>query len=311
MKQYTSFVVGGRRIFTLDGGWQWVVVLASIAFCGFLAHFLIKLHARKAFKVSRTPKTVTMDEYASFDPENLRTRWVAYFDLLGITELLNSNRIISVFEAYSLALKELGRGAGEPERLGRAWFSDTFVLWSKDDSPEGFRDLDLVARWFTYFLLQQKVPFRGAISCGEMYVDERHRLFFGKALLEAYQYGEAQDWIGLVLTPSAAESLQRLGLLVEERWNYVLWDVPLKSVDGARIKRLGACLLGGWIELNGRNPCADQLRKMMERLEEHAVVQKYVRTLDFIAANRRGVAPWPSPSRGEGQKEASKTIRIP
>src|SRR6059036_1370450 len=131
-----------------------------------------------------------MDEYTPFDPENLQARWVAYFDLLGITELIESNRIISVFNAYSLALKELGRGAGQ-ERLGCAWFSDTFVLWSKEASAEGFRDLDLVARWFTYFLLQQRVPFRGAISCGEMYVDEQYSLFFGKALLEAYQYSEA------------------------------------------------------------------------------------------------------------------------
>ena len=78
-----------------------------------------------------------MDEYTPFDPENLQARWVAYFDLLGITELIESNRIISVFNAYSLALKELGRGAGQ-ERLGCAWFSDTFVLWSKEASAEGF-----------------------------------------------------------------------------------------------------------------------------------------------------------------------------
>lgn len=48
MEQHTSFVVSSGRVFTVEGGWlMWVVVLAPIIFCGFLAYFLIKLHAKR------------------------------------------------------------------------------------------------------------------------------------------------------------------------------------------------------------------------------------------------------------------------
>jgi len=48
MKTYTSLVVGGKRIFTVGGGWlMWVVVLAPTVVFGFLSHVLVKLHAKR------------------------------------------------------------------------------------------------------------------------------------------------------------------------------------------------------------------------------------------------------------------------
>lgn len=66
-----------------------------------------------------------------------------------------------VFEAYALALEELKRRLQDHDGLARVWFSDTFVLWSQDDSGQAFAELESAARWFLYFLLQAHIPARG------------------------------------------------------------------------------------------------------------------------------------------------------
>jgi hypothetical protein len=210
---------------------------------------------------------------------------LAYFDLLGVRELIAAGKQFDVFDAYDRALEELRKQRAESIR--HAWFSDTFIMIAPDDSANSFQQIDLAGRWFAYFLLCAQVPVRGAISSGQLYADFEDRIFFGSALVEAYEYGEGQDWIGLLLCPSAMERLRVLGLPPEERFNYALCDVPWKRRPASATEKVAVCILGNWAQINARNQCLDALRKMASRVDRHDVRQKYERTISFINENAR------------------------
>ena len=167
-----------------------------------------------------------------------KNRWLAYFDLLGIRQLLAEDKELDVFSAYDKAIKECGhieRWTGGT--LQHAWFSDTFLIWAPDDSTTSFHDVDQMARIFADSLLQARIPLRGAVSCGLLYTDVENKVFFGSALVEAYEYGEGQDWIGLLLSPSATKRLDSLGVPINASY-YASFEVAWKRRPACRTRRI-------------------------------------------------------------------------
>ena len=225
-----------------------------------------------------------------FDPKCNGSRWVAYFDLLGMSDLIKSKGYIKVFNTYDQAIRQLDQRTTNHPQVQHAWFSDTFLVVATDDSGPSFAQVEQVARWFVYFMLEARIPLRGAIACGYMYADFSSRIFFGESLVEAYSYGEAQDWVGLVLCPSTMSAMKRLNVPAAERPHYALWTPKWskKAPDGAP-NELAACLLGSWISLNGCNPSRAKLQEMASTCEQDNIRAKYERAIKFIDDNLRQV----------------------
>lgn len=209
-----------------------------------------------------------------------------YLDLLGTRSLVNQGRMREVHDAYLIAVEKVSSSLKGSVRLERVWLSDTFLVWADDDSGPSFTWLELLARSLFFSLLSKRVPVRGAISCGNLYTVPEHGIHFGPGLIEAHDYGEDQDWIGLVLTPSAERRMAALGIPPDERLNYAQYSGSRHRVlkDG---NRLFACILGGWIGINGRNPLEEDLEAMRDQCSSPAVAKKYERTLEFLRSNRR------------------------
>jgi hypothetical protein len=222
------------------------------------------------------------------DPSKQSKRWVSYLDLLGFTDLIRSKDWVYIFSYYTRAIESCRaeRGFGPVEK---SWFSDTFLLYSHGDSAQSFGAIEATTRWFVYFLITAGIPVRGAMSCADFYADKQNNVFFGKALVEAYHYGENQDWIGFVLTPSCVEQMAMIGLPANQRLNYAYWKIPYKKAYENLPEVLPACILGGSITINGkrRNACLDKLRETKERLKGNGNEVKYENTIQFIEANRR------------------------
>jgi hypothetical protein len=225
-----------------------------------------------------------MNGYIQVDPRNQTRRWVAYLDLLGFTELIRTKSWIYIFSYYTKAIEYCTGEDTSESSVQRTWFSDTFLLYSSNDTAISFAAIEARTRWFAYFLVSNGIPVRGAISCGDLYADRENNLFFGKALLEAYHYAENQNWIGFILTPSSVERMGSIGLPADQRLDYAYWDIPYTRPDEKFPKRLPVCILGGSI---GDNACLDELRKMKTRLAGSDHVTKYENTIRFIEANRR------------------------
>jgi hypothetical protein len=57
----------------------------------------------------------------------------------------------------------------------------------------------------------QKWPVTGALAIGDFYADKAKNIYIGEALIDAHDYTEKQDWIGLVLTPNTRTKLEKGG----------------------------------------------------------------------------------------------------
>lgn len=150
--------------------------------------------------------------------------WIAHFDILGFKELLKNARpqhsedemnvrlrllqmrIDEVIEAFQKEAKEF------EENLNYLFYSDTLVFYSRSGEGRHYPGILHVATHFVRKCIVIEVAPRGAISFGEIAIGHGKRTLIGESFRESYSFGEACDWIGLVLTPSASRRVKELGL---------------------------------------------------------------------------------------------------
>ncbi|MGA3208040.1 MAG: hypothetical protein ABSE05_09460 [Syntrophales bacterium] len=216
-------------------------------------------------------------------------RWVGYFDLLGVKSLFKTQNHLSVFVTLSSAIEEAKKIVMPWENVKYIWFSDTLIVYADDDSNETFRAIDNISRWLFYFLITKGdgIPVRGAISCDEFYIDRENNLFFGKALIEAYEYGEAQDWVGFLLCPSTEERLIYLGMPAKKLMSYAYTEIPFRKERSNLNKNLPALIIGNWVSINNQNPVIERLSQMKKRIVDENIRAKYDRAIEFIENNKR------------------------
>jgi len=229
------------------------------------------------------------------NPTKMKERWVAHLDILGISKLLESKRWEQVFSVYADSLKHFQREAFDEHLIDRVSFSDSFIIYTVDNSAISYRALDCLARRFIVSLIQIGIPIRGAMSCGDFYADLENNVFFGQALVEACCAGESQDWLGFVLCESATAQLGLVGLAPNERLNYAYWSVPFKSKElpyEIRRCRLQAFIIGAGPSESGQRSCREALLRMQAAANEEEIRRKYANTLEFLEKN---VRTFPSP----------------
>ena len=134
-------------------------------------------------------------------------KWVAYFDLLG-----SKNREASeLYEIYRTCLQEAEWNTHQIDAVQIAYFSDTFLLYTPDDSKKSLNGIDMAACGFFDDLIDRDIPVRGAMACNEFYPDRTNGIYLGRALVEAHKFGEKYNWLGFVLHPLALEAIAQTG----------------------------------------------------------------------------------------------------
>jgi len=249
----------------------------------------------------------TIDYKREYDSE----RWIAYFDLLGITRLDESGGKFGVFDALSKAIEELRKQRSHDNEISFARFSDTFIIYTKDDSDNSFCKIHIASQFFVFWLLQAGIPVTGAIACDRFYADDRNDIYLGKGLIEAHEYGEAQDWIGFILCPSAENKLSEYQL-VATKFDYAYTRIPYKNkytkkipfVNIARREKnklksnLPAFILGAGLTFCGNNSCLVKLKEMFKKHKDNPKdAKKYLRAINFIEENKN---QWRQTSVNEG-----------
>ena len=219
------------------------------------------------------------------DPTRNRECWLAYLDLLGSSHLIESGLWEEVFYIYAESLKHFQRDGFDAHLVFKNSFSDSFVLYTSDETNLSYRAIDSFVRYFIISLINREIPIRGAMSFGQLYSDPENNLFFGKALLEAYQIGENQDWLGFVLCESAVSQLARVGLPANECLNYAPWSIPMKQ--GRENNPTKTLQLPAFIMESGHDLCLPALQRMQAAATSPSVRQKYTNTLDFLSKNQR------------------------
>src|SRR6266481_3154362 len=176
---------------------------------------------------------------------------IALLDILGFGELIEQNPLATVVDKpLSWFRKSLGhsiRQAGYPNdvpslehllnqsKLGLAWFSDTLLLYTLQDTDEHLKDLMVTLGWFlfeTMFLPRTRI--RGAVAYGEAHIDAKNSIFLGKPIIEAHRLEKIQAWSGCSLTESASRRIPE-GVRYDPDQLFFYWltqyPVPLNGAE--------------------------------------------------------------------------------
>ena len=215
-----------------------------------------------------------------FKPLRYRKRWFCYLDLLGFTSLVNDKNIEHVIPLYKKALAKMEQAAVQKKPLGiiYSWFSDTFIIYSRNDKEEDFANVEQVGRLFFQSLILNKIPVRGAITHGALYSQSSKNIFVGPALIDAYNYAEKQDWIGFILTPSVSKRLENTSIPLHNMAHYRMVDQP-KIINHEPSSPVYAFAFNNGTP-NGKNIYLSSLEEMKGSAPE-SVKQKYERTIAF------------------------------
>ncbi len=159
--------------------------------------------------------------------------WIAQFDILGFKNRIresNQSSFLRVFKAsLDEAIYKLDQDKKEfEETIEIILYADTFIIYTIQDNNSMPHGVLATSENFLVSCIRNRIPVRGAISYGELILGQRNRIIMGKAFLECYEYGEDQNWIGLILTPSASLKLKSLGLN-PKRFGYINRDIPLRK----------------------------------------------------------------------------------
>jgi len=93
-----------------------------------------------------------------YSPDYNAKRWVAYFDFLGTKKLIETGEHRKIFSIYTEAMEEVKTRNKTLKCVEHAWFSDTFIFYTDDESISSWGELEHLGRWFFIFL--SKLRFR-------------------------------------------------------------------------------------------------------------------------------------------------------
>ena len=210
------------------------------------------------------------------------------FDILGFKNLIRptdkefprellTSKLNDLFEALNHDVMQHGQ-------LEYMVFSDTIVIFAPN----------LEARSYGWFLLQctilmkksiaVRLPVRGAISVGTAFISKQPPMIIGPSFLEAHEYSEDQDWIGLLLTPSATLTLREAGLEPLHH-DFVSDDIPLRNMPLENVL--------AYRFQNGMSNYASPLLSLLKEMKHFAPdegKEKYDRTMAHIEKHYRYIS---------------------
>lgn len=226
---------------------------------------------------------------SDFDFSKSGERWVSYFDRLGFGNYSSEHDLITVFSEtwnWLMIAKQEGRYDNNVEF---AWFSDTIIFYSTDDSRKSYQAVAGVSRSFFDELINSRIPVRGALAFGDFYADKDQNLFLGKALVDACTYGNKFDWLGFVLHSSALKRMAEVKQPVSSL-SYKQWDtkyINRKTNAEEKEPNVTAYLVGGKGSIMSAEEASDNqyleaLKEMADSTDCKSYKRKYENTIEFL-----------------------------
>jgi hypothetical protein len=142
----------------------------------------------------------------------MESGYVALLDVLGFSSLVSGDGVFGRLQEYQQYLQEALMEHGGDPKVESVVFSDSIVLTTTNDSEDSLQALILRCSRVFGLMLQREIPLRGAIAHGSFLRSTGPTGVFvaGKAIIDAYKYETAQDWVGIMLAPSAIKRIRNL-----------------------------------------------------------------------------------------------------
>jgi len=145
--------------------------------------------------------------------------YVALLDVLGFSEFISADTTDEGVERYLRCLQKV-----QEETVNYVVFSDNIILTVEGKEADSLLTIASTCSQLMYELLKVNIPIRGAISKGNFIRSSVGKSVFvaGRPVIEAYQFEQVQDWIGIMIAPSAILSVPDLGKRCNLNWNQAL-----------------------------------------------------------------------------------------
>jgi len=211
--------------------------------------------------------------------------WIAVFDILGFKNLIrDADRKVPcalLSGKLSEILQQVQEDCLKVHQLKYMIISDTIVLFAPDLEPGSYGDMLQVCKALIRASISSRLPVSGAISAGVWFTAVGYHILIGPAFVEAYEYCEDQNWIGLLLTPSGTNETRKAGLNPLHH-HFISGSLPLRNKSQSDV--LAYRFQDGGT--NFENPLLSQLRDMQFSAPDKAK-EKYEHTIEFIVKHHR------------------------
>lgn len=141
------------------------------------------------------------------------SRYVAFIDIMGFKDMVARMQHNEVYEM----MKKIDRSRKHVEKVDwlktksllakSTTYSDSIIVYSKDDSYEALDFLISTVAGLTNYLFIEGVPHKGALAFGIMTLDTENSIFFGQPLIDAYLLQEEINFYGVLIHATVEQEL--------------------------------------------------------------------------------------------------------
>lgn len=212
--------------------------------------------------------------------EITRTRFVAYFDILGFKNFVLRNKHENVFEKLDSLLKEIKTQANRQRYFVHVVsFSDSIVLFSRDDTPESLKAMITLSKSLMVKALQNEIPIKGAGAYGCISVDKTNQIFCGQPIIDAFLFQEEQlHYYGVVFLHSfevyiKENTLDFMTVNQEDECKNSIIEIRTPIKKGGSVNHLN---LNWFSSLSGAAEFSDIMSKLKMTPGADGDIRKYI-----------------------------------
>lgn len=132
-------------------------------------------------------------------------RYVGFIDIMGFKDMvatLPHNDIYEMMKRMNRN-KKIVEGVSwtdtAPNMVRTTTYSDSIMLYSKDDSFDSLRTIVNALSSLAHYLFIEKIPHKGSLAFGLMTLDLENSIFFGQPLIDAFLLQEQLYFYGIIL----------------------------------------------------------------------------------------------------------------
>lgn len=132
-------------------------------------------------------------------------RYVGFIDIMGFKDIVTRTSHAEIYEMMkkidsNRKHAESIQWDGLPPNLVKTTtYSDSIIIYSKDDTYESLDSLVSSISALTYNLFLEGIPHKGALSFGMVTLDTENSIFFGQPLIDAFLLQEEINSYGILL----------------------------------------------------------------------------------------------------------------
>jgi len=141
-------------------------------------------------------------------------RYVCFIDIMGFKDMVATKKHSDI---YAMMEKIVGyqrlnssvKWQGKADLVKTTTYSDSIIVYSLDDSINSLNSIICTVSGLTQDLLSEGIPYKGAISIGDMTCDLEKSIYFGQPLIDSYILQEELYFYGIVLHGSVEKEIEK------------------------------------------------------------------------------------------------------